>query len=52
MISGGFFLPFVWVYMDKESVNARLLLLVVTVIGWLILLAGYSFFGLLIIGLT
>ena len=52
LITGGFFFPFVWVYMDKENVRARLVLLWVTVIGWVILLGSYTFLGWLIIGLT
>ena len=52
LISGAFFSPFVWVLMKNDSLQARVVLLFATVIGWIIILGSFIVLSLLIIGLT
>ena len=52
LISGVCLAPFVWVCLDQNSVKARLVLYILTIIGWIAIVLVSTFLMLLIIGLT
>ena len=52
LISSLFLAPFAWVCFDQESVRARLVLYILSVITWIAFLIFATLFMLIIIGLT
>ena len=52
MISILFLKPFIWILCDNDSVKARLVLLILTIVAWIALIIFVTLFMLVIVGLS